>query len=107
MVKGPPLLRTTAAVTAFDETGPGMMPPLKSFIQRASADITITFRKVARPRNIPLTPPRPSKNSIHICRKPGAAPEKREDNLPRWTKSEAASMAIVDPVFADKFARSQ
>jgi len=34
MVKGPPLLRTTAAVTAFDETGPGMMPPLKSFIQR-------------------------------------------------------------------------
>jgi hypothetical protein len=27
--------------------------------------------------------------------------------LPRWTKIEAASMAIVDPIVAKKIARSQ
>jgi hypothetical protein len=107
MVKGPPLLRTTAAVTALDEVGPGMIPPL-AILFSEPADVSIIFRvALPAPRNIPLTQPRPSKNSIHVCRTFTPGREKGKDHLPRWTKIEAASMAIVDPIIADKIARSQ
>jgi hypothetical protein len=34
-------------------------------------------------------------------------PKKGRDHLSRWTKIEAASMAVVDPISGDKIARSQ
>jgi hypothetical protein len=59
------------------------------------------------PQKVPLTQTQPSKNSIRICRTFAPGHEIAKDDLPRWTKIEAASMAIVDPIVAKKIARSQ
>jgi hypothetical protein len=59
------------------------------------------------PRKVPLTHARPSKNSIRFAERLSAGHEKGKDYLPRWTKIEAASMAVVDPISGDKIARSQ
>jgi hypothetical protein len=78
MVKGPPLLRTTAAVTAFDEVGPGMIPPL-AILFSEPADVSIIFRMaLPPPRKVPLAQARPSKNSIGFAERLGGAREKRE-----------------------------
>jgi hypothetical protein len=53
------------------------------------------------PRKVPLTKARPRKNSTRFLPNDGRGSCERKDHLPRWTKIEATSMAIVDPIFAD------
>src|ERR1700691_3433905 len=68
MVKGPPLLRTTAAVTAFDEVGPGMIPPLAILFSEL-ADVTIIFRKALTAQS-----QRPAKRRFCTCARSASVP---------------------------------
>jgi hypothetical protein len=95
MVKGPPLLRTTAAVTAFDEVGPGMIPPLAILFSAPRRRYHNFPDGITASPESPINASAAQQNSTRICRAIDARRERGRDHLSRWTKIEAASMAVV------------